>query len=85
VLVSSFLRHPLVKLLKGSRSPQAIAGAIQTVTQMFFTGLVRLKPAISFGIPKTVDELKQINVSLYHAMIAEASQLITVHVQGNNM
>jgi len=52
---------------------------------MFFTGLVRLKPAISFGIPKTVDELKQINVSLYHAMIAEASQLITVHVQGNNM
>ena len=85
VLAPAFLRHPLINLLSGSRSPQAIAGALQTIIQMLFTGWVRIKPAVSFGIPKTIDELKCRNESLYQSMIAEAGQLLTGHLQGNKI
>jgi len=50
---------------------------------MVFTGWVRLKPTISFGIPKIMDELRRKNESLYQSMIAEASQLLTGHLQNN--
>jgi len=85
VLVQAFLRHPVINLLSGSRSPQAVAGAIQTITQVLFTGLVRLKPAISFGIPKTIEELWRSNESLYQSMIAEAGHLLAGHMQGNRI
>lgn len=85
VLVPAFLRHPLINLLSGSRSPQAIAGAIQTITQLLFTGWVRLKPAISFGVPKTIDDLKRSNETLYQSMITEAGQLLVGHMQGNKI
>lgn len=83
VLSPKFLRHPLIKLLSGSRDPQAIAETLQTLTQMIFAGWVRLKPTISFGIPKTVDELRQRNETLHQAMIAEAGQLLATHIPGN--
>lgn len=83
VLAPMFLRHPLINLLSGSRDPQAIAETLQTLTQMIFAGWVRLKPAISFGIPKTMDDLRQRYRTLYQAMIAEAGQLLATHIPGN--
>jgi len=83
VLSPNFLRHPLINLLSGSRDPQAIAETLQTLTQMIFAGWVRLKPTISFGIPKTMDDLRQRNETLYQAMIAEARQLLVTHIPGN--
>jgi hypothetical protein len=83
VLAPKFLRHPLINFLSGSRNPQATAEAIQILTQMLFAHRVRIRPTISFGIPKTMDELRQRNKNLFQAMIAEASQLLHGHMQGN--
>jgi len=85
VLAPAFLRHPLTNLLSKAHSPQAVAGTVQTIVQMVFRGWVQLKPAISFGIPKTMDELRRKNESLYQSMIAEASQLLAGHSQSNKI
>lgn len=58
VLSPFFLRNPLIRLWKGIRDPLVIAEVTQVITQMLFSKWVRLKPSISFGLPKTVDELR---------------------------
>jgi len=83
VLEPAFLRHPLTNLLSKAHSPEAVAGTIQTIAQMVFKGWVQLKPAISFGIPMTMEELRRKNESLYQSMIDEASQLLAGHLQKN--
>lgn len=85
VLAPEFLHHPLIKPLTGSRNPQAIAETLQIVTQMWFKRLVKIKPVISFGIPKTVEELQKNNDTLYLSIINEACRLLTCHMQSINI
>jgi hypothetical protein len=81
VLSSIFLYNPFTKLMSGLRSPQAIAEVIQIFTQMLFTRWVRIRPVISFGIPKTVDELRRNDEDLYQSVITEAGRLLADHMQ----
>lgn len=81
VLSPFFLRNPLIKLWEGIRDPLVVAAVTQVITQMLFSKWVRIKPSISFGIPKTVDELRLNSETLYHSIVAEAHQLLVDHLQ----
>jgi hypothetical protein len=80
VLAPVFLHTPLVRLLKGIRDPQMIAEVTQIFTQMLFTQWIQIKPSISFGVPKTVEELLQNSETLYHSVISEAGRLLDDHI-----
>lgn len=82
VLSPIFLRNPLIKSWRGPGNPQNVAEIIQIITQMLFAQWVRIRPAISFGIPKTMDELLQNSSNLYQSVVAEASRLQADHIQG---
>jgi len=82
VLAPIFLHNPLIKLWRGIRDPQAVAETLQIITQMLFSQWVRSKPRISFNLPKTIDELRQSNSTLYHAIITEARRLLLEHIHG---
>lgn len=81
VLAPIFLRNPLINLMRRSRSPQAVAETLQVLTQMIFARGVRIRPVISFGIPKTMDELRQSDESLHQSIISEEARLLAHHMQ----
>jgi hypothetical protein len=76
-----FLRNPLINFWKGLRDPLIIAEVIQVITQMLFSQWMHLKPSISYGIPKTVEELYQSGESLYQAVVDEVSKLLSEHMR----
>lgn len=82
VLSPVFLHNPLIRLWRGLREPQAVAGVIQVITQMLFARRVRIRPTLSFSIPKTIDELRRSNETLFQSVVAAASQLMADHIQG---
>jgi hypothetical protein len=81
VLSPIFLYNPFTNLMRGLRDPQAIAETLQVITQMLFTRWVRIRPVISFGIPKTVDELRRNDENLFQSVITEAGRLLADHMQ----
>lgn len=80
VLSPVFLHTPLMRLLRGLTDPQVVAEVLQIITQMLFAQWVRIKPAISFGIPKTVDELQRSSETIYHSLVAEVARLLDDHM-----
>lgn len=80
VLSPVFLRNPLIKLRRGLRDPQAIAGVTQITVQMLFRKWIRVKPKISFNIPRTMDELHRDGISLHHSILNEARRLLVDHL-----
>jgi len=81
VLAPVFLHNPFIKLSRGATNPQTVAEAVQIITQMLLKRWVRIRPNISFGLPKTVDDLLHESESLYHSLIAEASQMLNDHIK----
>ncbi len=81
VLSPVFLRNPLIKLWQGLRDPQMIAEVTQLLVQMLHAKWVQLTPQISFGMPKSVDELLRSSETLYHSILTEASRLLDDHIQ----
>jgi hypothetical protein len=81
VLSPFFMKNPLNKRFSGARDPQAVAETFQILFQMLFEKLVNVKPSITFGMPKTIEELKLDNKSLFQSIIAEAGQLLTDHMR----
>jgi hypothetical protein len=75
------MKNPLNKRFNGVRDPQAVAETFQILFQMLFERLVNVKPSITFGIPRTIEELKRDNRSLFQSIIAEAGQLLTDHMR----
>ena len=60
VLAPVFLENPLANLWKGVRDPKMIAEVLQIITQMLFSNWVKIRPKITFGKPKSVEELKEL-------------------------
>ena len=82
VLAPVLLRNPLIKLWKRLGNPQNVAEIIQIITQMLLGRRIQVRPNISFGLPKTVDELwRGGSESLYNSVIAEAGHLLTDHMR----
>jgi 1-acyl-sn-glycerol-3-phosphate acyltransferase len=79
VFSPTFLKSPLINIWNGLHERQTTAEAIQVVTQLLFRNLVHITPDISFGIPRTVDELKIKSTSLYDAMLTEEAKLMDEH------
>jgi hypothetical protein len=75
------LKNPLNSRLSEARNPQAIAEAFQLLAQMLFDRWVRLKPSVSFGMPKSVEELRQNDSDIYQSILAEARGALTDHLQ----
>ncbi len=81
VLSPIFLYNPFTMLVRGLRDPQAVAEVLQIITQMLLTRWVQIRPVTSFGIPKTVAELRETDEDLYRSVIIEASRLLADHMQ----
>jgi hypothetical protein len=81
VLSPVFLRNPLIRFWKDIRDPQAIAEVTQVLTQMLFKWSVSLKPSISYGLPRTVEDLLQEGETLYQSVVDEAGRLLADHIQ----
>lgn len=82
VFVPGFLRNPLIRLWRGVRDPQPVAEVLQVAVQMLFPKIMRLKPRISFSIPKSIEELRHRNGSagsVLASIIEEARRLLADH------
>jgi hypothetical protein len=80
VLSPVFLHTPLMGILRGLKDPQVVAEVLQIITPMLFAQWVRIKTAISFGIPKTVEELQRSSETIYHSLVAEVARLLDAHM-----
>jgi hypothetical protein len=47
---------------------------------MLVAGWVRVRPSISYGVPKTVEELLQDGETLFQSVMDEAGRLLADHV-----
>ncbi|MFL7807651.1 MAG: 1-acyl-sn-glycerol-3-phosphate acyltransferase, partial [Anaerolineae bacterium] len=77
-----FLRSPLARLGNGRYDPLAIAEIAQGIAQLLLPNLVRLKPSVSYGIARSVDELRQQGETLHQSIVAEAGRRMADHVRG---
>lgn len=82
VLLPAFIHNPVITHWRGPRDPVATAGILQTTIQMLLPGCVRLRPTISFGYPKTPEQLRRGSQSLHQSLIAEAGRLLEDHYNG---
>jgi hypothetical protein len=80
VISPAFLHSPVTRLGTETHNRLAIAEVTQVIAQMLFPNWVRVRPRISFGIPKTVDELGRDGDTLLQSVIAEAGRLLADHI-----
>jgi len=83
VVQPAFRRNPIITQWKGPRDPAAVAGIVQTIVQMLLPGWVRPRPTISFGHPRTPEQLRRGSQSLHQSLIAEADRLLEEHSNGH--
>ena len=82
VLSPKFINNPFTRLWHGIRDPQTVAEVIQIVVQMMIPKMVRLEPKISFGVAKSIDELRALysdGRSTLTSIIDEARDLLDEH------
>jgi len=84
VMLPAFAHNPLIAQWKGPRNSAAVAGIVQTIVQMLLPGWVRPRPTISFGRPRTSEQLRRGSQSLHQSLIAEAERLLEDHCNGRS-
>lgn len=84
VLMPAFVHNPIITRWQGPRDALVVAGILQTIVQMFLPEWLELRPTISFGRPKTSEELGRGNHSLYQSLIAEAGYVLQNHCNGRD-
>ncbi len=82
VLSPKWLRHPFVRLRRGSRERQLLAEFVQIIQQMVFGIRSSRTPHITFGQPVIASELRQNEPSgeLLPGVVERARRLLAEHV-----
>ena len=82
VLAPSCLRNPIAKLPKVEWRQRKMAEFLQVMQQLFFPGRFNLNPRISFGVPRTIEELRSegdVN-GVTGVIVDQARQLLIEHI-----